>query len=88
MQVKVRQKIKDGRFQIRTNAPNTEVSWRVDADRNDLYVRNSPPKDVIDKEGVEKGTYQHPELYNKPASMGMNRHAKQTVAGENRVGRP
>jgi len=60
---KVSKKIRDGRFQIRTSEPNVEVSWRVDADRNDLFVRNQPAKDVVDKPEIERGTYQHPELY-------------------------
>ncbi len=59
-------------FQIRTSAPNTKVSWRVEADRNDLYVRNRPPKVEIDKEGRERGTYQHPELYGLGPERGMN----------------
>ncbi len=63
VQVKVGKKIKGGRFLIMSSAPYTEVSWRVDADRNDLYVRRMKPKDVVDKAGLEKGTYQHPELY-------------------------
>lgn len=72
VQVKVGRKIRDGRFLIMSSAPNTEVSWRVDADRNDLYVRNRPPKDVIEKVGAEKGTYQHPEFYGLGADRGMN----------------
>ncbi|MEQ1934801.1 MAG: hypothetical protein ABL962_13150 [Fimbriimonadaceae bacterium] len=56
---------------IRTSAPNVEVSWRVDADRNDLYVRNRPPKDVIEKAGIEKGKYQHPEFYGLGPERGM-----------------
>jgi hypothetical protein len=69
---KIALKIKEGRFLIRTNAPNIEVSWRVDADRNDLYVRNKRPKDVVEKQGIEKGTYQHPELYGMPKERGVN----------------
>ncbi len=72
VQAKVSKKIRDGRFQVRTSAPNTEISWRVDADRNDLYVRNRPPKDVMDKEGREKGTYQHPEFYGFKPERGMS----------------
>lgn len=66
--VKVSKKIRQNRFQIRTSAPNVEVSWRVEADRNDLYVRRKQPKDVLDKEGPEIGTYQHPELYHQDRS--------------------
>jgi hypothetical protein len=72
VQAQIGKKIKGNRFLIMSSAPNTEVSWRVDADRNDLYVRNRPPKDVVDKEGREKGTYQHPEFYNLGPERGMN----------------
>ena len=68
------EEIVNNRFQIRTNEPNIKVSWRVDADRNDLYVRNRPPKDVMAKEGPEKGTYQHPEFYGLGPERGMNYH--------------
>ncbi len=63
---KVVKKIKGNQFTIRTNYPSVEVSWRVDADRNDAWVRTMKPKDVLDKEGPERGTYQHPELYGQP----------------------
>lgn len=69
---KVALKIKDGRFLIRTSSPRVEVSWRVDADRNDLWIQRNPPKDVADKKGREKGTYQHPELYGFGPERGMN----------------
>ncbi len=63
VQVKVSKEIRANRFQIRTSVPNTKVSWRVDANRNDRYVRFAKPKDVVEKEGTERGSYQHPELY-------------------------
>lgn len=65
---KVALKIKNGRFLVRTNAPNVEVSWRVDADRNDLWARNNMPKEVEEKVGSEIGKYQYPEFYGQPAS--------------------
>ena len=70
VQVKVSKKIQGNRFQIRTSAPNTEVSWRVDADRNDLWMRRNPPKDVVEKEGRAKGKYLRPELYNLGPEFG------------------
>jgi hypothetical protein len=70
--VKVSKKIRDGRFQIRTSVPNVEVSWRVDADRNDLYMRNRPAKDVVDKSDIERGTYQHPEFYGFGPERGLS----------------
>jgi hypothetical protein len=75
-------------FRIAGGAPGAKVSWRVEALRNDLWVRNrAVPMDVVrnglsiqtrampvevEKQGVEKGTYQHPELYGQPAERGMN----------------
>ncbi len=85
VQVQVGKKIKDGRFLVMTSAPSTEVSWRVDADRNDLYVRRHPPKAETNKQGPERGTYQHPELYGYGPERGMNYdplHAKKPVHPE------
>lgn len=69
---KVSKKIRGNRFQIRTNAPHIEVSWEVKADRNDLFVRRKHPKDVVEKVGVERGRYQHPELYGLGPEHGMD----------------
>lgn len=68
--VKVTKKVENGRFQIRTSKPNVEVSWRIDADRNDRYVKAYRPADVVEKPVTERGTYQQPELYNQPAEKG------------------
>jgi hypothetical protein len=72
VQVKVGRKIRGNRFLIMSSAPNVEISWRVDADRNDLYVRSRKPEDVVEKQGRERGTYQHPELYGMPKERGMD----------------
>jgi len=71
---KVSKLIVGNRFQVRTSEPRTTVSWEVKADRNDLYVRNRPPRDVVEKEGLERGTYQHPELYGLGPERGINYH--------------
>jgi len=46
----------------------------------------------LEKTGHEKSKYQHPEYYNKPASMGMDYGADASKSrqprGENRVSRP
>ena len=88
VQTMVSQKIQGRRFQVRTSAPNTEVSWRVDADRNDLYIRNRRPMDVVEKEGLERGKYQHPELYGKGPEQGMEYIPRQVVKGETNGRRP
>ena len=77
VQVKIGRKIKGNRFLIMSSAPNIEVSWRVDADRNDLYVRNRKPRDVVEKEGLERGRYQHPELYGEGPERGMDYQPKE-----------
>ncbi len=46
-----------------SSVPNVEVSWRVDADRNDAWVRRYGAPTEIEKSEAERGTYQHPELY-------------------------
>lgn len=72
VQARISKKIEANRFQIRTSEPNVEVSWRVDADRNDLYMRNRPAKDVVDKSDIERGTYQHPEFYGFGPERGLS----------------
>lgn len=70
-QVKISKKIRGNRFQIRSSQPNVEVSWRVEADRNDPYVRMYPPRGIVEKDAVERGTYSHPELYGEDPSRGL-----------------
>lgn len=72
VQVKIGKKIANNRFLIMSNIPNVEVSWEVKADRNDERIKINRPTDVKDKQGTEKGKYQHPEYYNLPAEMGMD----------------
>jgi hypothetical protein len=80
VQAMVSREIAGNRFQVRTSAPNTKVSWRIEADRNDLYVRKKGPRDVVDKPENERGTYQHPELYDAPEEMGL----LESITGANR----
>jgi len=48
------------------------VSGRVNALRIDRWVREYGAPVEIEKQGLEKGTYQHPELYGQPPEMGMD----------------
>ena len=63
-------------FRIAGGAPGAKVSWEVKALRNDLWVRTRGAPVEVDKEGLEKGTYQHPELYGQRKERGMNYDAK------------
>ncbi|MBS1715184.1 MAG: hypothetical protein JST30_12695 [Armatimonadetes bacterium] len=85
---KVSKEIRGNRFQIRTSAPRTKVSWRVDADRNDPYVRHRRPKTEVQKVGPENGTYQHPELYGQPAEKGVSYDVALRSEGVRKTGRP
>ncbi|HWP31659.1 MAG TPA: hypothetical protein VNK96_08055 [Fimbriimonadales bacterium] len=64
--VKVVRKIRNNQFTIRSSAPNTEVSWRVEAIRNDLWVQKHGFKTKQEKPEEHKGKYLHPELYGMP----------------------
>ncbi|MBI4548005.1 MAG: hypothetical protein HY707_08500 [Ignavibacteriae bacterium] len=66
------EEIRNNRFAIRTSKPSVKVSWRVDAVRNDLWVRQYGTPIRVEKLGFERGKYQHPELYGMPQEMGMN----------------
>ncbi len=59
-------------FIIGGGVPGGEVSWEVKGVRNDLWVRKNGAPVEVEKEGVEKGTYQHPELYEQPAEKGLS----------------
>lgn len=61
------------RFRIGGGAPGGKVSWRLEAVRNDRWVRTNGAPVEADKLGAERGLYQHPELYGLPAETGMYR---------------
>lgn len=61
--VKAVSKPRSGFFRIRSSMPGVQVFWRVDAVRNDAFVRkHGAPVEEI-KTGKEKGKYQQPSLY-------------------------
>lgn len=85
---KVAREIRGNRFKIRTNAAHVKVSWRVEAVRNDRWVQVHGSPVELDKVGSEKGKYLRPELYGKPANMGIDYHPQNSVKGENATGKP
>lgn len=66
-------------FRIAGGAPGGEVSWEVKAVRNDLWMRSRAVSVEIEKQGRERGKYQHPELYGQPREKGMNYHEDREV---------
>lgn len=87
---KVAREIENNAFVIRTSAPNTKVSWRVEARRNDRFVQVYGAPVEMEKEGPERGTYQDPKLYGESADkgMGIQRPSKAPVAPEQIRRRP
>ncbi len=57
-------------FHIAGGVPNAEVCWRVEAVRNDRWTQTHGAPVELAKEGIEKGTYQEPALYNQPQEAG------------------
>lgn len=72
VQVKVVKRIADNRFRIRASKANVVVSWRVEADRNDPYVRNATVRDIEPKTGHEVGTLQQPAAYGYAKERGID----------------
>jgi hypothetical protein len=59
-------------FRIAGGAPGAKVSWRIEAVRNDRWVQQHGAPVEVEKQGSEKGTYQHPELFGQPPEKGLN----------------
>ena len=64
--VRVSEKMRDGHFTIATNVPNIEVSWQVTGIRHDAWANKNRIPNAVDKVGVEKGKYLHPEAFGQP----------------------
>jgi hypothetical protein len=72
----IAQEVKDGKFQIASDATNTKVSWQITGVRQDAYAKAHPLVVEQSKNARERGFYKHPELYGQPAQ-------KQTEWGRN-----
>jgi hypothetical protein len=88
LQSMVSREIAGNRFQIRTSKPSVKVCWEVKATRNDAWVRQNGAPVEVDKVEGEKGLYQHPELYEKRAELGMDyvgaQHKEKTPPSKSR----
>lgn len=58
-----------GTFVVRTEHPNTKVSWSVTGERHDPQARRNPIVAVTSKTGKARGRYLDPSLYDKPSSL-------------------
>ncbi|MBS1722086.1 MAG: hypothetical protein JSS66_03655 [Armatimonadetes bacterium] len=66
--VKVTREVSRGSFELRTSKPRTKVYWRVEARRNDRWVRKHGAQVETIKPRAQWGTYIEPDLYNQPRS--------------------
>jgi hypothetical protein len=69
----VEEKVANNRFTIRTNLANVEVSWQVTGIRRDPWANANRKPAEEDKPVAEQGTYLHPEVYDKPSSLAVER---------------
>lgn len=58
--------VAENRFTIQTDKPHVKVSWQVTGIRHDAYMQAHPMVVERDKLENERGSYQHPELFNQP----------------------
>ncbi|MBI2397771.1 MAG: hypothetical protein HYV17_08230 [Xanthomonadales bacterium] len=63
----VAEEVQGNRFAIRTETPNTKVSWQVTGIRKDRWAEKNRIPVEVQKAPVERGKYLHPELYGAPA---------------------
>ncbi len=63
--------MRDNRFVIRSDKPHVEVSWRVEAVRNDPWVARYGAPVEQEKPAERRGKYVHPELYGMPKELGV-----------------
>ncbi|HZW06236.1 MAG TPA: hypothetical protein VFF65_03860, partial [Phycisphaerales bacterium] len=62
---KVIRKVADNRFTVRTSRPGVEVSWQVTGVRKDALAEKHRLVVERDKPAERKGTYLHPEAFEK-----------------------
>ncbi len=88
-QAMVSAKVSNNSFSIKTNQPNTEVSWQVTGIRHDAMANKFRIQNVVAKKGTEKGKYLYPQGYDitddakaihPKNAAGMQADAKATTA--------
>lgn len=68
----VLKKLEDGRFTIKTDKPNLEVSWQVTGVRKDAYAKANPLTIESQKRQEERGHYLHPEAFGLTRDHGVD----------------
>ncbi len=67
----IKEEVSGNRFTIQTDKPNVKVSWQVTGVRDDAWANAHRIVPEVEKKGVEKGKYLHPELFGKSKDLGM-----------------
>jgi trimeric autotransporter adhesin len=69
-------KVQNNSFKIGGGQPGMEVSWQVTGIRHDAWANAHRVQVEVEKPGVERGTYIHPELFGAPKekSLAMAHH--------------
>jgi hypothetical protein len=70
--VYIAREIENNRFQIAGGLPGLKVSWQVTGVRQDPYAIAHPIIVEEEKAPDDQGYYLNPEVYGKPASMGIH----------------
>jgi len=68
----VADEIQGNSFRIAGGQEGLKVSWRVEAVRNDLWVRKHGAPVESEKLGNKRGKYLQPELYGQPKELGIH----------------
>lgn len=63
----VAEEVHGNRFAIRTETPNTKVSWQVTGIRRDPWAEKNRIPVEVEKAPAERGKYLHPEVHGAPA---------------------
>lgn len=73
------EEVTGNQFEIRGGRPNGKVFWEVKAIRNDEWMKRYGAPVEVEKQGIEKGRYQHPELYGYGPEMKFVQAGQATV---------
>jgi hypothetical protein len=78
----VSKEISNGQFEIRTDKPNTKVSWQVTGIRKDAWANANRIPVSEAKPAEERGLYLHPAAHGKPATMDIQHKRLHTIAAQ------
>jgi hypothetical protein len=72
--VMILEEIKGNSFKIKSELPNTEISWQVTGVRQDAYANKNRVIPEVEKEPSKKGTLLHPDAYRMQSTLQKENH--------------